>query len=227
VENRPTGLSRQSTAVVVRSKEDVRRRSDASVAEKEALPSPRLLVAYAPVILASPATELEVDARAGACRGSTHPEVGIRLSAGYDAAKVGVLAIHYPRTSRRNVSSPFPLQFEYTNSLAVNLGPSSLISLPTCSLQMPRSVAHEARNKAFRDASIDNGTTRANATPTAQLIPAQAQELGVKWEVEDVPDGQGGRLHWVGDRAAKKVILYFHGDHLHLPRWTRGRANES
>jgi len=39
----------------------------------------------------------------------------------------------------------------------------------------------------------------------------------VKWEAEDVPDGQGGRLHWVGDRAAKKVILYYHGGGFGLP----------
>lgn len=76
---------------------------------------------------------------------------------------------------------------------------------------MPRSSAHAERNKAFREASIDNDKTRSLAVPTGELIPAQAAELGAKWEVEDVPDGRGARIHWVGDRAARRVILYFHG----------------
>jgi hypothetical protein len=77
---------------------------------------------------------------------------------------------------------------------------------------MSRSEAHEARNKAYREALGDNSQARAASIPTAERISAQAKELGEKWAVEDVPDGRGGKLHWVGDRAAKKVILYFHGE---------------
>lgn len=77
---------------------------------------------------------------------------------------------------------------------------------------MPRSAAHAERNKAFREGSIDNERTRALAIPTGKLIPAQARELGALWEVEDVPSGQGGRIHWLGHRSATRVILYFHGN---------------
>src|ERR1700677_195328 len=78
---------------------------------------------------------------------------------------------------------------------------------------MSRSEAYNARNKAVREASANRAQAKAAAAPTAQIIPAQASELGVRWEVEDVPDGRGGKLHWVGDRSAKKVLLYFHGDY--------------
>jgi hypothetical protein len=84
---------------------------------------------------------------------------------------------------------------------------------------MSRSAAHDARNKSYREALGDNSAAIAASIPTAQRIPTQAKELGVKWEVEDVPDGQGGRIHWVGDRAAKKVILYFHGYYLPILRF--------
>jgi hypothetical protein len=76
---------------------------------------------------------------------------------------------------------------------------------------MARSAAHAARNKSYREGLTDNVAAQAASMPTAQRIPLQAKELGVEWEAEDVPSGQGGRIHWVGDRAAKKVILYFHG----------------
>jgi len=78
---------------------------------------------------------------------------------------------------------------------------------------MSRSAAHDARNKSYREALGDNVSAKAASIPTAQRIPTQAKELGVEWEVEDVPNGQGGRIHWVGDRGAKQVILYFHGDY--------------
>lgn len=79
---------------------------------------------------------------------------------------------------------------------------------------MSRSAAHDARNKAYREVLGGNAAAAAAAIPTARFIPTQAKQLDVKWEVEDVRDGQGGRIHWVGDRSAKKVILYFHGDYL-------------
>lgn len=78
---------------------------------------------------------------------------------------------------------------------------------------MSRSAAHDARNRRYREALTDSATIKAVSIPTARRIENDAKELGVRWEAEDVPDGQGGRIHWVGDRAAKKVILYFHGDY--------------
>ncbi len=78
---------------------------------------------------------------------------------------------------------------------------------------MSRGAQYELRNKAAREFLLDEGRARKLAPPTAEVVPAQAKELGVKWEVEDVPDGRGAKLHWLGDRNAKTVILYFHGTH--------------
>lgn len=71
--------------------------------------------------------------------------------------------------------------------------------------------AYQGRHKALGEVQSVTARARAASTPTAQVIPAEAKELGVKWEVEIVSNGEGGKLHWVGDRAAKKVVLWFHG----------------
>ena len=76
---------------------------------------------------------------------------------------------------------------------------------------MARSAAYAARNKAIREAMTNRDQARAASIPTAKVVPAEAKKLGVKWEVEDVADG--ARIHWVGDRSLKKVILYIHGEY--------------
>ena len=77
---------------------------------------------------------------------------------------------------------------------------------------MSRSAAHAARNRGFREAFAAPFEFKAALLPTGELIPKEAQKLGLKHDVEDVPDGRGARIHWLGDRSAKKVLLYFHGE---------------
>jgi hypothetical protein len=77
---------------------------------------------------------------------------------------------------------------------------------------MSRSEAHEARNKGFREAFAKPFDLASVAVPTAKIVPDEAQKLGVDHYVEDIPNSQGARLHWLGNRAAKKVLLYFHGE---------------
>jgi hypothetical protein len=80
---------------------------------------------------------------------------------------------------------------------------------------MSRSVEHDARNDALRSAFTSSpDVLRANATPDAEVIPAQSESLGLSYFVEEVPASEGAKLHWVGDRSAKNVILYFHGNYM-------------
>lgn len=77
---------------------------------------------------------------------------------------------------------------------------------------MSRSAAHDARNKSFREAFAKPFEYKATALPTAQVIIEEAQKLNLEHSVEDVPAGSGARIHWLGDRSAKRVLLYFHGE---------------
>ena len=76
---------------------------------------------------------------------------------------------------------------------------------------MSRSDAYDARNQAFQQAYVSIPDAKAASIPTAKIIPALCQELGLPAHVEDVPNGAGGKLHWMGNRSAKKIILYVHG----------------
>ena len=76
---------------------------------------------------------------------------------------------------------------------------------------MPRSDAHDARNAAFRQAFGNPFEYKESAAPTAEVITEEAKKLDIPHFVEDVPAGKGARIHWLGDRSAKKVLLYFHG----------------
>lgn len=76
---------------------------------------------------------------------------------------------------------------------------------------MSRSAAHDARNTLVRETYSDVELARKNAIPTATVIPARAEKLGLAHSVDDVPDSDGARIHWVGDRHAQRVILYYHG----------------
>ena len=49
------------------------------------------------------------------------------------------------------------------------------------------------------------------ATPTAELIPTEAKNLGLAHYVEDIPNSEGARLHWLGNPEPEKILLYFHG----------------
>ena len=76
---------------------------------------------------------------------------------------------------------------------------------------MSRSADHENRNAAFREAFLKPLEFAAAAPATAEQVRTEAQKLGIEHHVEDIPNSQGAKLHWLGDRTAPKVLLYFHG----------------
>lgn len=76
---------------------------------------------------------------------------------------------------------------------------------------MSRSTAHDARNAALQSTFSSLDGARAQSIPDAIVIPARAKILGLAHCVEDIPESDGAKIHWVGDRSATKVILYFHG----------------
>lgn len=81
---------------------------------------------------------------------------------------------------------------------------------------MSRSAAHDARNAFLRDNSSDNELGRQLSVPTGEVVKKISRELGVTLKTEDIPNSDGGRLHFLGNSSAEKVILYFHGEHFHL-----------
>ncbi|KAL5313072.1 hypothetical protein ACEPPN_019499 [Leptodophora sp. 'Broadleaf-Isolate-01'] len=76
---------------------------------------------------------------------------------------------------------------------------------------MSRSAAHDARNAFLRDNSSDNELGRQLSVPTGEVVKKISRELGVTLKTEDIPNSDGGRLHFLGNSSAEKVILYFHG----------------
>lgn len=77
---------------------------------------------------------------------------------------------------------------------------------------MSRSAEHDARNATFRTALASTDAARAATPPTAVTIEACSKKLNRAWQVDNVPDSEGAKIHWVGNRASKRVILYFHGE---------------
>ncbi|KAK5044463.1 hypothetical protein LTR84_010744 [Exophiala bonariae] len=82
---------------------------------------------------------------------------------------------------------------------------------------MSRSEAHEARNTTLREVFSNRDTAKAGATADAIVIPNRARLLALSHEVQDVPNSDGAKIHWIGGTAADKVILYFHGGGYGLP----------
>lgn len=76
---------------------------------------------------------------------------------------------------------------------------------------MSRSEAHDARNAALQERFSNLNSARAEATPDSIVVPHRARLLGLNTEVESVPHSNGAKIHWLGDKSAKKVILYYHG----------------
>ena len=76
---------------------------------------------------------------------------------------------------------------------------------------MSRSAEHDARNNELRKRFSSVDRARAEAAPTAKVVPEQAQLLGLPHKIKEIPDSDGAKLHWVGDLAAEKAMLYFHG----------------
>ncbi|UPK95747.1 hypothetical protein LCI18_006682 [Fusarium solani-melongenae] len=54
-------------------------------------------------------------------------------------------------------------------------------------------------------------------TPVRIVFAKVCQAQGVQWKEEEVPDGLGSKIHWVGDLNTDKLILYFHGGGYYLP----------
>lgn len=74
----------------------------------------------------------------------------------------------------------------------------------------PRSEAHATRNEQTRTTftSLEQASF---LPPTSATISAQATRANVPHKVEDVPESNGAKIHWLGDSNAKSVLLYFHG----------------
>ena len=76
---------------------------------------------------------------------------------------------------------------------------------------MSRSEAHDARNQAFRTGLGSPAAAREASVPTADVVPAECQRLGVQERAEAVPESDGAMIHWIGDTFPENVMLYFHG----------------
>lgn len=77
---------------------------------------------------------------------------------------------------------------------------------------MTRTADHEARNQFLRDTLGNNDAARKAAVPTADTVKKVANELALSLKSEDIKNSDGGRLHFIGDTSAQKVLLYFHGE---------------
>ena len=76
---------------------------------------------------------------------------------------------------------------------------------------MSRSAAHDARNEAFRSGLGSPDARKEARIPTADVVPAECQRLGIQVKAEEVPDSDGAVIHWIGDSSLENVMLYFHG----------------
>lgn len=73
-----------------------------------------------------------------------------------------------------------------------------------------RSDGHQARNEQVR--TMFTSLAEATILPsTSTTVTTRAQALNWLHSVEEIPLGKGAKIHWLGDKAAKKVLLYFHG----------------
>lgn len=77
---------------------------------------------------------------------------------------------------------------------------------------MSRSAEHDARNTAFRASFQSPDTVRAAIPPPFRTIEACCKKLDRPWHVDDLPNCEGGKIHWMGNRTRRNVILYFHGE---------------
>lgn len=73
-----------------------------------------------------------------------------------------------------------------------------------------RSEAHAARNELIRTtfSSLELSTA---LPPTASTVSDCAKAANVAHGVEDIPGSEGANIHWLGDKSASNVLLYFHG----------------
>ncbi len=76
---------------------------------------------------------------------------------------------------------------------------------------MSRSEAHDQRNAQFREAFKKPFDFKSVAKPTSELVQTEAKNLGLAHHVEDIPNSDGAKLHWLGNPEPQKILLYFHG----------------
>jgi hypothetical protein len=74
---------------------------------------------------------------------------------------------------------------------------------------MSRSADHDQRNDVLREAFLKPLGFAAAAPVTAEQVPAEAQKLEIEHHVENIPNSHCARLHWLGDRKAPDVFLFF------------------
>lgn len=84
---------------------------------------------------------------------------------------------------------------------------------------MSRSAAHKARNDETRSlfATLEQTSI---LPPTGTTVAARAEASEIPYAVEDIPKSKNARVHWLGDRTARKVLLYCHGEN-QQPRYER------
>jgi hypothetical protein len=76
---------------------------------------------------------------------------------------------------------------------------------------MARSPQYEARDALFRKGFGSLEGARNNSPDTHQTVAAECENLGVAFEVEHIPEGEGVVIYWIGDKSIDKVLVYFHG----------------
>lgn len=76
---------------------------------------------------------------------------------------------------------------------------------------MSRSAAHVQRNSQSRALFSSCQRARDVLPTTKATIAARMQALNLQYHVDDIPNSNGAKLHWLGDQSAKKLLLYFHG----------------
>ena len=75
---------------------------------------------------------------------------------------------------------------------------------------MSRSEAYDQRNAQFREAFKKPFDFKSVASPTSELVPTEAKNLGLAHYAEDIPNSDGARLQWLSNPEPQKILLYFH-----------------
>jgi hypothetical protein len=77
---------------------------------------------------------------------------------------------------------------------------------------MSRSENHDQRNDAMRQAFLTPFEFAAAAPGTNQQILSTVEKLGLEHTEEEISkEPHVSKIHWIGNRKAEKVLLYFHG----------------
>ncbi|KAF2452832.1 Alpha/Beta hydrolase protein [Lineolata rhizophorae] len=84
-----------------------------------------------------------------------------------------------------------------------------------------RSWMHEMRNRFAHHCLTCFSVDELPYTPlfpsTESVVAGSCRKLKWPREIQDIPGGEGARIHWLGDQKAKHVLLWFHGGGFALP----------